>query len=64
MKEWFWKGKGRSSKNPKVWVTEEPFWFGTKHVPAGVEVKQFETRNFGITIWKDPTSGRTRLARY
>jgi len=44
-----WRGAGKTLKNPAKF-TSPGFTFGGKHFPKGVEVKQFETRDFGWTI--------------
>ncbi len=47
-------GKGRTQKNPAVFVAERTFWFGGREIPQGSICKQWETKNFGWTQWVEP----------
>lgn len=56
-------GKNKTMSNPKRFTTPAEFVFGGKTIPAGSEVKQFETRNFGWTLWKSPSETKWHIAR-
>ena len=49
-----WKGKGRTIKNKARFTAPKDFYFGGRLIRKGSEVEQFETRNFGITVWLEP----------
>lgn len=55
-------GKGYTHQRQKHVITTDITYFGGRTIPAGSETKQFETRNFGWIIWKEP-NGAVHVAR-
>lgn len=54
-----WQGKGRTSQNAYKFTNDQDLTFTdiygrTYIIPAGSEIKQFETINRGWNIWRDP----------
>jgi hypothetical protein len=58
-----WYGKNKTIKKPAKFIAAEDFYFGGKLIPKGSICKQFETTNFGWTVWIEP-EGKTGLARF
>ncbi len=58
-------GKNRSSSSPSKRITQSEETYSDIHgrtytIPAGVELKQFETLNKGWNVWRDP-DGNLRI---
>lgn len=59
MYEFRFRGAKRTSNNPVVSIAAKILTFvnvhgQTREIPAGSIIKQFETTNFGWTVWRDP----------
>lgn len=57
------KGKQRSMHNPAKWRTSAHHFLVNvncivRDIPAGSEVMQFETINFGWTVWTNPDGSK------
>lgn len=54
----YFRGSGLTIKNPAVWRNTFTVLFGGKTIPVGSELRQFETDNFGWTVWTDSEGNR------
>lgn len=43
----FFATQKHTREKPYIFIPEKDFWFAGKHFKAGIECKQWETRNFG-----------------
>jgi hypothetical protein len=57
------RGKRCTMRKPARWTALNDFYsWGGRLIPKGSEIKQFETRNFGWTVWTEP-NGAVHIAK-